>query len=206
MFNKTKYTKIYYNIINRAKNRSISGYTEKHHIIPRSLGGTNDTENIAILTAKEHFICHLLLIKMVEEDMKYKMVYAAWQQARPRYYTGLKVTSRVYEMLRIELSKSYTGRKRAPFTEQAKANMKAAAQTRNNPPMTEHRLQRIREGVAKREKLTGEQNPFFGKTHSVETIEKIVSINKRVYTCPHCNKEGASNVMQRWHFENCKFR
>lgn len=27
---------------------------------------------------------------------------------------------------------------------------------------------------------------------------------KQVYVCPHCNKEGKSGCMFRWHFDNCK--
>jgi len=38
-FLKNKYTKWYFNIVSAAQNRDISGYTEEHHIIPKSLGG-----------------------------------------------------------------------------------------------------------------------------------------------------------------------
>jgi hypothetical protein len=27
---------------------------------------------------------------------------------------------------------------------------------------------------------------------------------KSKITCPHCGKEGGSNAMTRWHFDNCK--
>lgn len=39
-------------------------YVESHHIIPRSIGGTDDSENLVFLTAKEHFVAHLLLAKI----------------------------------------------------------------------------------------------------------------------------------------------
>lgn len=59
------YNKIYYSIIeNRRKHVIKSGYYEKHHILPRSLGGSNKSDNIVKLSAKEHYICHLLLTKM----------------------------------------------------------------------------------------------------------------------------------------------
>lgn len=44
-----------------------SGIHERHHIIPKSIGGTNDTSNIAILTYREHFIAHWLLTKFQKE-------------------------------------------------------------------------------------------------------------------------------------------
>lgn len=54
----------YDNLINRAVNRVVEGYTEKHHIVPRCMGGSNDKSNLVVLTAREHFIAHLLLAKL----------------------------------------------------------------------------------------------------------------------------------------------
>lgn len=69
-FIENKYTKWYINIINKAIIRNIirkpgDGY-EKHHILPKSICKEllKEKENLAVLTSKEHFICHLLLTKM----------------------------------------------------------------------------------------------------------------------------------------------
>lgn len=48
----------------RAVDRLIDGYTERHHVIPRCLGGSDVKSNIVILTAEEHYLAHLLLVKM----------------------------------------------------------------------------------------------------------------------------------------------
>ena len=67
------YKKIYHSIISKAKNRTTDEYVEKHHIIPTSLGGKNNKENIVRLTAREHFVCHWLLWKFTEgKDKKRK--------------------------------------------------------------------------------------------------------------------------------------
>ena len=58
------YQRIYNSIIERAKTRIIEGYTEKHHIIPRCMGGSNNDDNLVALTPEEHYVCHLLLIKL----------------------------------------------------------------------------------------------------------------------------------------------
>ena len=58
------YQKIYDQIVDRAKKRELEGYSEKHHIIPKCMGGSNRQDNLAVLTAREHFICHWLLHKM----------------------------------------------------------------------------------------------------------------------------------------------
>lgn len=103
MYLHNKYTNWYFNIINNAKNRQIIGYVEKHHIIPKSLGGTNDKENLVKLTAREHFICHLLLIRMLEGRNKFKMIAAAIRLANSRQ--GHIINSRSYEILKIQLGK-----------------------------------------------------------------------------------------------------
>ena len=58
------YQKIYNNLISRAMSRSLDGYTEIHHVIPKCIGGTNDTTNLVALTAEEHYIAHLLLVRL----------------------------------------------------------------------------------------------------------------------------------------------
>jgi len=56
------YTQIYNQLIERAKQRkSVDGYKEIHHIIPRSEGGTDESDNLVELTGREHFIAHKLL-------------------------------------------------------------------------------------------------------------------------------------------------
>ena len=100
-----KYSKLYYKITSNAKQRITEGYTELHHIIPQSMSGSNDKENLVELTAREHFICHWLLIKMTEGKDRSKMLYAlngmkAGNRYQQRYHT--KITARVYEKYRIE--------------------------------------------------------------------------------------------------------
>lgn len=69
IFIDNKYTRWYFSIIASAKQRSISvGYMEKHHIIPKALGGNNNIANIVNLSAKEHFIVHHLLTKMLADS------------------------------------------------------------------------------------------------------------------------------------------
>ena len=68
-----KYTQWYYNIIQLAVNTQKNGYTERHHIIPKCLGGDNSKSNIVRVTAREHYICHWLLTKMTTGSSYYKL-------------------------------------------------------------------------------------------------------------------------------------
>lgn len=63
------YANIYNRIIEYRKSNILTqGYYEVHHIIPRSLGGNNSSNNLVRLTAKEHYTCHLLLTKMYSKN------------------------------------------------------------------------------------------------------------------------------------------
>lgn len=64
------YEKIYNSLIERAKNRTLEGYKEIHHVIPRCLGGSDDPSNLAALTPEEHYLAHQLLIKIHPKNKK----------------------------------------------------------------------------------------------------------------------------------------
>ena len=70
------YKKIHDAIIDRAKSRSLpkETYTERHHIVPRCMGGDNNKTNLVRLTAEEHFVVHQLLVKMFPDN--HKLVFA----------------------------------------------------------------------------------------------------------------------------------
>lgn len=80
MFKNNKYTRKYYQIVNRALNESRVKndiFVHKHHIIPRSLRGTNDKSNLVLLSFKEHRVCHCLLTKMcINKNDEIKMIHA----------------------------------------------------------------------------------------------------------------------------------
>ena len=106
MFLKNKYSACYFNIVNRAKSRLLeeNTYIENHHIIPKSLGGNNSKDNLVKLTAREHFICHILLTKMTTGQEKYKMIHAAIGMKRSRKYQKRYINSRLYEQVRKDFA------------------------------------------------------------------------------------------------------
>lgn len=64
------YQKIYNKLIERAKGRENCGYTERHHIIPRCIGGNDELENLVRLTPEEHYTAHLLLSRIYPNEIK----------------------------------------------------------------------------------------------------------------------------------------
>ena len=197
MYLHNKYTVWYYNIINRAKNRTINTYTERHHIIPRSLGGNNEKSNIVRLTGREHFICHWLLTKMTQGEFRNKMVYALRRMEHVsddhqngRYFT--KITSKVFERTKIEWAKIHseymTGR----------PNWKKGIKT--GPQTAEHRL---KNSLANKGLRLGVPPGNKGKPQP-EHIKDKKRKPKPLATCPHCGKTGGISAMTRWHFDRCQ--
>lgn len=104
MFKNNKYKSWHDAIINKALNRKIKGYSEKHHILPRCLNGKDNKENLVELTAKEHFIIHMLLCKFTKGLARRSMLYAfkcmSYYKKDGRDY---KINSRIAQKLRSEL-------------------------------------------------------------------------------------------------------
>jgi hypothetical protein len=104
-----KYSRTYFQIIERNIRAKHNGYIERHHIIPRSLGGQDKNDNLVDLTAREHFICHWLLTKMfpVDSDEYKKMCLAFGMMLWARsdsHQRNYAINSKTYERLRQQLS------------------------------------------------------------------------------------------------------
>jgi hypothetical protein len=102
------YRRIYFNLIKKRKNNPPKNcYSEKHHIIPKSLGGKDFKNNIIILSAREHFIAHLLLSKMFSDKLrKAKMIMAFTMMLVSSKNQKRKISSRYFQYLRESFSAS----------------------------------------------------------------------------------------------------
>lgn len=111
MFLDNRSNRIYCQIMDRAKTRSIIGYSEKHHIIPRSLGGSNCKSNIAVLTPREHYLAHLLLVRMTTGEARRSMSYAlSFFNASCKNHKRSIPKSRWYDLSRKLLSEANKGK------------------------------------------------------------------------------------------------
>jgi len=107
MFINNKYKKWHDSIIDRAKNRVLFCYVERHHIIPKSCGGSNDKDNLVSLSAREHFIIHLLLTKCVIKKYQFKMIKAllCMSKMKTNYVKrNFNYSSKLYEINKIKYS------------------------------------------------------------------------------------------------------
>jgi len=217
-----KYETWYRQIIQRAKTRTLATYTERHHIVPRSLSGSDDKDNLVDLTAKEHFICHWLLIKMHTGTNRGKMINALYmmqgQSARQKRYTS-KITGRIYEHLRKEyaeyirqqntgnqitieqrekIRQSKLGKSRPAFSEKWKENL-----SENHKSKKSGFIGTLSEDT--RKKISEKAK---GRKQSAETIAKkadaVRGSKREKLLCPHCAQHISVNTYPRWHGNNCK--
>jgi len=175
-----KYTRWYNSIISNAKDRpELNGYKEAHHIVPRAFGGDNSKSNLVELTAREHFICHWLLVKMTGGINRAKMVYAlsfmgGKNKFHQRYST--KITARVYEINRIEFSKNHSELfKGRILTDEHRKKISVTRTGSVGHKPSEYNLQRLREANTGR--VCSEETR---KKISEAQIGKIVSEETRL--------------------------
>lgn len=96
------YQKIYDNIVENAKIMTDSRqniYKERHHIIPKCLGGMNNKSNLVNVTAREHFLLHYLLTKIHKGNKK--LIYAFnMMNVNPTKELGRLKSSKLYSISR----------------------------------------------------------------------------------------------------------
>lgn len=106
-FIENKYKKWYFSIIENAKSRTYDKFShERHHVIPSSLGGSNDSQNIVCLLYREHFICHWLLTKFTKSEAKGKMCGALRMMMNKSSHNNRVLTNRQYAIARFALSRT----------------------------------------------------------------------------------------------------
>lgn len=179
MYLQNKYTKWYFNIIAKASlqvNDNI--YREKHHIVPKSIGGSNDESNLVKLTPKEHYVCHLLLTKMIEGPYRHKMWYAHYMMMR-----GIKrhkPSARMYQLARrnmILANKERPGPNLGKkMSDEQKAKISTALKGKNTSPKSEDHKQKMRRPKSEehKQKLSAaRKGKTYGYKHSEETKQKM---------------------------------
>lgn len=182
------YQKVYSNLIERARTqnrvRSSEVYYESHHIVPKCMGGSNKKENLVLLTAREHFICHWLLTLIYPEHRS--LIFGFWAMCHmDRGGRAYKVSSRTYDWLCIEASKEKSRIQSARVNPILKCSY-CEKEVTGNLGMSAHK-----------------------KSCSLNPNRLLVRGKRPKYReseCPHCGKVGCTNNMKRWHFDNCKLK
>lgn len=165
-------------------------YHERHHIIPKCLGGTNDEDNLIDLFAREHFIAHrLLALENPEND---KMIYA-WNMMSNLKKEDRQITAKEYEEVRIAFCKTISGennpfygkhhseetrekmrKNHADFSGKNHPNYGISRYGKDNPNYGNRYSEETRRKISENHAdMSGENNPMYGKTHSEDARIKM---------------------------------
>lgn len=212
------YERIYNQIIERAKNeetlcirkKNNGNYYERHHIIPKCLDGTNDKENLVLLTAREHFLCHWILARIYTNNNKITSAFWAMCNQRKKSVIRYIPNSRIYqearEMHSKNISKIKKGRKMSDDTKKKLSEANKGQIPWNKGLKYEgSKLDSVRSHLSNPKRCAKISNSMKGKKKSAEHVKKLIGKKRSICICPHCNKSGGVNNMYRYHFDNCKY-
>ena len=219
MFKNNKYRKEYFRIIKEARLNPPEGYCEVHHIIPRSLGGTEYHRNLVPVSGADHLRLHTLLPYFTEGENRYKML-CAW-----RYLThkGKIIDYEEYDHLKESYSKMQSEKMKGEnnpmygkkgnlsphfgkkYTKERRDNISKSLKGKKH---SEERIKNIKKGIKeKRKKGYKWYNNGIVETFSLpENVGDDFYPGRLKIICPHCGKEGNNANMKRYHFDNCKYK
>lgn len=227
LFIQNKYCKIYYDLINSRQiiNSDNTSYYEKHHIIPESLGGKNDKDNIVKLTPREHFLVHWLLTKMCINPLhKRKMNFALHKMMGISSHLKRHTWSKFYyDVARKSMSEGMKNRiisaetrekmkitNKRIFNTESKEKMRLAKLGKKLSDEHKNNISNSGKGL-KRKEGTGEKisKSLMGHCVTDQSKEKMklakLGKKQKQVECPKCGKIGGLSNMTRLHFDNCKY-
>ena len=177
------YTNIYNRIINRARERILEGYTERHHILPRCLGGNNKKENIVLLTPEEHYVAHQLLVKMHPGISK--LVYAAMLMTQSS--NGERAGNKLFGWIKKRLADA----RRGPHSEARKKKNSEAQKGKKMSDESRAKMSSSRKGVPKSEEQKRKASEAqIGRKKTPEQIEKNRQAQLKVWAQRRLTKDS----------------
>ena len=175
-----KYTKWYFDIVDRAACRAgVDGYSERHHVLPKSIK-MNDY-NVR-LSAREHYICHLLLPRMLKEKNHIiKMQLALHRLVHGNGGNNVYCKSSImYESLKKQHNKAASERSKKMWSDPKYRNN--VMESRKNQYITDEdrnqrKIRAAQMGMNNKGKFTGDNHPLRKKGGHTQETKYMMSVN-----------------------------
>jgi hypothetical protein len=174
----TLYLIRYEKLIDHYRTKMVEGFYEKHHILPKCLGGTDEKTNLILLPTRVHFIAHALLYKAYPQERKLAQAFGM-MVASNKYHKGRKYSSRLYEMSKLARSNALKG---VPRPEWVKEKLRVPKVNKENykKPKTKEHAQKISQSLK-------------GKKKTKEHIDKLIESQKQF------QKKRTEKMLQKMH-------
>lgn len=165
------YQNHYERLIEKAKNRSFSGYTERHHVIPKCMGGSNDIDNLVDLTPEEHYVAHQLLAKIYpsNRDLVFSMHMLTFDKH------GNRLNNKMFGWVRRKMSKAISEMNKA----NAKDRTRKAGLTQRGKILSDDHKRKLAEAGHRRVQTqeTRKKQSVAALNRSVEVVEKRLEMH-----------------------------
>lgn len=180
-FTKNKYYQWYCSLVERGRKRQLNGYKETHHILPRCMGGPDNSENLVDLTGREHFLAHLLLVKFTDEPKLRKSLWGFRRRgANSRLF---EIAARLHGE---EMRRQNTGH---VVTDEVRRKISLAHTGKRLSEETKRKISRVRKGKKLPEQWA--RNIAKGK------LGKVRGPNKTKKDMRYCTEEFRSRMSKK---------
>lgn len=185
----------------RLKLKKDGEYFELHHIKPLCMDGSDRDTNLVLLTAREHFIAHVLLAKWAVsiDHIKKRSLLCAITKMKGNYVQGYGYfNSTLYQILRVEASIAMSGPNNPMYGKPgAWKGVTGSDHPRYGCKISEKNRERLRE-------ICGENHPMYGRTHSEETLHLMSIIKMGKIPSAETRQKMADSQTGREHTEETK--
>lgn len=185
-----KYLRLYIRLIKRCQSMTVeelSGYTEKHHILPKCLGGDNKKANLVIMPIRYHIITHFVILEVYPDNIDLAYAVTIFINGGKNYQNKkrIEIINKSFSTRTIALV-----REKAMIPLKSEENKKRISEFMKGRKFSEETKKKLSDGKI------GELNPQFGIPKD-EEFKEIMSIKMRGSNNPNYGKDYSKNRTYR---------
>lgn len=211
-------------------NNPNNSITENHHILPKSMGGSDHSSNLISLTPRQHYLAHWMLWKAYKNKEMTVAFFSMSNRSNQYRKKDFVPNSRIYEKVRIDFLKEMsTSSKKLWGDLDYREKHRITNSTEKTHQLRSNKAKELWKDPEYREKMIASRKNAWAegrvnRDHSKCGKKGSLNVSKRLEvrlkntgdnhysrragyvrpSCPHCGKVSTPSNIKRWHGENCK--